>query len=333
MRAILACSAAIMLAGCGGSIVSEIENEVSRLQAGVEATRHTSWGDAGVTRLEGDGGASVASAAANAEVPYSMVIMAHDIDVVEQALEANFLHQFTTLVDDTTTHSETFGGGNAGFTAYLKEASIDNLMGVNEGAIGYLKMDGYDGYAAYYLDDAGKINVAVFGPEYSPNTTPTGTFTYKGMHLVSETAGFGQQGPTEEVALGKMVLTVDFDNGTGTLQTENTANLACVSVCDGSDDRPNGGLEIAGNITVDTTEGTFTGNALNITADTSNSVADMAGNTHDYSQNPWASHDGKTATILGNIHGSADSVTGLWYENTSGDNAAEIGGAIIGQKQ
>ena len=333
MRAILTCSAAIMLAGCGGGIVSEIENEVSRLQAGVDVTEVVTWGDgAGVRDIDGDG-SSVGAGAASNDVAYSMVLMAHDIDAVEQALEADFLHKFTTLVDDTTTHSETFGGGNAGFTAYLKETSIDNLMGVNEGVIGYLKMDGYEGYAAYYLNDAGKINVAVFGPEYSPNTTPTGTFTYKGMHLVSETAGFGQQGPTEEVALGKMVLTVDFDNGTGTLQTENTANLACVSVCDGSDDRPNGGLEIAGNITVDTTEGSFTGNAVNITADISNSVVDMAGDTHDYSQNPWASYDGKTATILGNIHGSGDSVTGLWYENTSGDNAAAIGGAIIGQKQ
>ena len=331
MRAILSCSAAIMLAGCGGGIVSEIENEVSRLQAGVEATRHTNWGDAGVSQINGD--ASVASAAANADTPYSMVILAHDIDVVEQAMDAKFLYEFTTMVDDDPDYSEQFGGANAGFTAQLKEVDIQNRLGVNSGNMGYLKIDGYEGYAAYYQDDGGKINVAVFGPEYSPNTTPSGTFTYKGMHLVSETDGFGGQGPTEEVAMGTMSLTVDFDNGTGTLQTANTANLACVSVCDGSDDRPNGGLEIAGNITVDTTEGTFTGNALNITADTSNSVADMAGNTNDYSQNPWASHNGKTATILGNIHGSADSVTGLWFENTSGDNVPEIGGAIIGQKQ
>lgn len=329
MRAILTCSAAILLAGCGGGSLSEIESAFNRLQAGVEATRFKEVGEFGVSGIKAD--PTIAAGAANADTPYSMVIMAHDIDVAERALDANFLYEFTTMVDDDPDYREQFGGENAGFIAQLKEVDLQNRLGVNEGNMGYLKIDGYEGYAAYYQDDGGKINVAVFGPEYSPNTTPSGTFTYKGMHLVSETDGFGGQGPTEEVAMGKMVLTVDFDNGTGTLQTENTANLACVSVCDGSDDRPNGGLEIAGNITVDTTEGTFTGNALNITADTSNSVADMAGNTNDYSQNPWASYGGKTATIFGNIHGSADSVTGLWYENTSG--VPEIGGAIIGQKQ
>ena len=313
MRAILSCSAAIMLAGCGGGL-SQLESQAMQfVQANNpnpdvpvnQAQEDENFANgAGVDGYLFDNSVSGGAVADGATGRQTMVILAHDIADIRASMPSSFVVDFMAWVDANQDYQEDFG-----------DAVVSEVVGVNDfdglnGTVGYLKMKDYEGYAAYFKEDNGDMNVAVFGPEVAG--LPTGTHTYKGKHIVGETEIVGEF--DSDLAMGDMELIVDFTNGRGNLETTNTLNLV--------DPAPTGGLEVLGDITIDLENGTFSGNQLHIAPNTT------------FTANPWAAFDGETASISGNFHGSGGKiVTGMWYQNTENNAMPEIGGAIIGQAE
>ena len=315
MRALLTCSTAILMAGCGGGGgFSQLESQATQFaQANNpnqnvtvnQATPEANFaGGAGADRyvMAPPAGAAVADGATGRQ---TMVILAHDIADIRANMPSTFVVDFMDWVDANQNYQEDFG--DAVVSEVLNVNDFDGL----EGTVGYLKMKNYEGYVAYFKEDNGDLNVAVFGPEVAG--LPTGTHTYNGKHIVGETEIVGAF--DNDLAMGSMELVVDFTSGQGNLQTTNTVNLV--------EPLPTGGLEVSGGITVDLQNGTFAGNQLQIAADTST-----------FTNNPWAAFDGETATISGNFHGSGGKiVTGMWYQNTNNNAMPDVGGAIIGKAE
>lgn len=345
MRAILTCSTAIMLAGCGGGgIMAELENQIrEQYENAIEPNSNVTPNQAstlnsfgtddelevvyGVTQQ--DQAAQSALAEGVAAGRQTVVLMAHDMDEVRETIDGSFAQDFVTWVDA----NETFNSGDEfNDVVIVESANSGQGLGHLGEIVGYIKMKDYDAYAAYLIEASGDLNVAVFGPEVAG--LPSGEHTYRGRHIVAEPVIVGEI--DDDGGLGFMQLVVDFDTGTGSLQTSNTINMVEQEVTDANGNylygipTPTGGLEVSGNIVVDVDNGTFTGNSLAIAAGTDDIVYNDE--THDFSNNPWVVHDEKTASIHGNFHGTGgEIVTGLWHENTTNGDLPSIAGAIIGQ--
>ena len=289
MRYLIPTVALAFVAACGGGSGS-VTGPNSNVTANAPAQAANFTGGGGVMTAVVDANAAGAAVASGASGRLTMVALAEDLSAAIADFSASDIDGFSP---NLPTISST-----GGFTVKQGTGSwLDN----DNVTLGTITIDGQDGYMLYAIDGANKLNVAVFAPEISSMPT-SGQYTYTGTHFASpRTVTMNNSNVPTNTAQGTFSMSVDFGTGTGTITTSST-NIT----------NTNTGMELSGNIAIDTVNGTFTGDNLTLNG----TLVSLGSDT--------------TAKIIGNFHqAGAQTVTGLYYQDKA---EPDVGGAIIGKR-
>ena len=290
MRYLIPTVALAFVAACGGGSGS-VMGPNSNVTANAPAQAANFTGGGGVMTAVVDANAAGAAVASGASGRLTMVALSEDLSSAISSFSASNIDGFSP---NLTTNNSLSGNG------YTVKQGTGSWLDNSNASLGTITIDGQDGYMLYAIDSNNKLNVAVFAPEVSSMPT-SGQYTYTGTHFASpRTVTMNNNVPTN-TAQGTFSMSVDFGTGTGTITTSST-NIT----------NTNTGMELSGNIAIDTVNGTFTGDNLTLNGN----LVSLGSDT--------------TAKIIGNFHqAGAQTVTGLYYQDKA---EPDVGGAIIGKR-
>jgi len=289
MRYSIPTVAVAFVAACGGGSGS-VTGPNSNVTVNAPAQAANFTGGGGVMTAVVDANAAGAAVTSGASGRLTMVALSEDLSAAISSFSASNIDGFSP---NLTTNNSLSGNG------YTVKQGTGSWLDNSNASLGTITIDGQDGYMLYAIDSNNKLNVAVFAPEVSSMPT-SGQYTYTGTHFASpRTVTMNNNSPTD-TAQGTFSMSVNFGTGTGQISTANTSNIA------------NETMQLSGNITIDTVNGTFTGDNLTLQGD----LVNLGGDT--------------TAKIIGNFHqAGAQTVTGLYYQDKA---EPDVGGAIIGKR-